>query len=148
MATRKCNKKKILVELFCIFECLLPPNSSNQSSHLSLFFKTKWKLITKSKKRGFRELFLPKNDFKTCSAVSQKTSRFWRPKNQPKIWSFVLNFFHMPFYIWTRHNITIIFGNIFFKVQQVLRVKFIKKSIKKAKKLNSTIFWAFYFWKC
>ena len=26
--------------------------------------------MIKSKKGGFRELFLPKNDFKTCSAVN------------------------------------------------------------------------------
>ena len=41
-----------------------------QSSQLSWFLKTKWKTITKSKKGDFMELFLPKNDFKTCSAVN------------------------------------------------------------------------------
>ena len=31
-----------------------------------------WKTITKSKTGGFRELFLPENDFKTFSTVEKK----------------------------------------------------------------------------
>ena len=49
----------------------LSQNPTNQGSQLSLIFQTILKTIRKSKKQGgSRELFLPENDFKTCSAVN------------------------------------------------------------------------------
>ena len=53
------------------------------------------RLLENPKTGGSRELFLPENNFKTCSAVNfhKKTSRFWRPGNQPKTWSLHLIFF-------------------------------------------------------
>ena len=83
-------QKKLLAEIFCIFECLLvfPPNPSNQSSQLSWFFQTKWKTITKLKKTGgFRELIVPGNNLKICTAVNfpKRTFRFFRPGNQPRL---------------------------------------------------------------
>ena len=45
---------------------------------------------------GFRELFLPENDFKTSSGVNfphKKTSKILGPGNQPKSWNADLNFF-------------------------------------------------------
>ena len=44
MAAQKCLKKKMLTEIFCIFECLLTQNPTNS-----------------------RELFPPENDFQTSS---------------------------------------------------------------------------------
>ena len=35
MAAQKCKKKKILTEIFGIFECLLAQNPTNQDSQLS-----------------------------------------------------------------------------------------------------------------
>ena len=34
----------------------------------------------------------------------QKTSRFWRPENQPKTWNLDWFFFHLPFYTWTQYK--------------------------------------------
>ena len=46
------------------------------------------RLSQNPKTGGFRELILPGNDFKTCSAVNYpKKFRFWRPGNQPKKWN-------------------------------------------------------------
>ena len=59
------------------------------------------RLIEYQKAGGSRQLFLPENDFQTSSA---KTSWFWRPGNQPKTRNSDLNFFHIPFYIWTQYN--------------------------------------------
>ena len=44
------------------------------------------RLSQNPKTGGFRELLLAENGFKTCSTVNfaKKTSRFWRPENQPK----------------------------------------------------------------
>ena len=49
---------------------------------------TKWKTILsqKIKKGGFREFFLPKNGFKTCSAVNfPKQHACWRPGKHLKV---------------------------------------------------------------
>ena len=80
--------------------------------------------------RGSRELFLPENDFKTCSAVNF-------PKN--------IQILEAPGQRhektnW-RHEIQTLSSNY------VLRAKLKKNQLKKAKKLNSTIFWAWYSWK-
>ena len=50
MAAQKC-KNILLVETFCIFECLLAQNPTNQDSQLSWFFETIWKAISNSKNR-------------------------------------------------------------------------------------------------
>ena len=64
MAPQKC-KKKISQTFFCIFECLLPQNPTNQSStHLILQGQMEdYHRIQKP--RGSRELFPPEKDFKT-----------------------------------------------------------------------------------
>ena len=49
---KKINKqKKSLAEIFCIFECLLTQNSTNQGSQLSSFFQNILRTIKKSKNR-------------------------------------------------------------------------------------------------
>ena len=79
-----------------IFECLLTRNTTNQYS-LDSSITYGW-LLENLKARGFRELFLPANDFKTCYTVNF-------PKKIPdfghleKTWnSHLIIFFHMPFY--------------------------------------------------
>ena len=52
MAAQKRKKKtKKTAEFFCIFECLLPQNESNESSLLPWFFQIMWKTIKKPKSR-------------------------------------------------------------------------------------------------
>ena len=56
------------------------------------------RLLKNPKTGDFRELFLPENDFRTCSAVNfsttkKKTFRFCRPGNQPNNVKFRLEFF-------------------------------------------------------
>ena len=63
-------KKKLLVEIFGIFECILTQNPSNQDSQLSWLFQTIWNSVRKSKNMGSRELFMQKNDFKICSSAN------------------------------------------------------------------------------
>ena len=73
-----------------IFECLLTRNTTNQYS-LDSSITYGW-LLENLKARGFRELFLPANDFKTCYTVNfpKKNSRFWTPGKDMK---FTLDFF-------------------------------------------------------
>ena len=59
------------------------------------------RLYQNPKEGGFRELFLPENDFKTCSAVkfpkNMQILETWKPTKDMK---FELEFFFdMPFYI-------------------------------------------------
>ena len=80
MAAKKC--KNIFWEkcfAFLNVYCLKALNSLD-------FSRPNRILPQKPKTGGFKELFLPENNFKTCFAVnfSKKTSRFWRPENQPK----------------------------------------------------------------
>ena len=64
------RKEKISAEIFGIFDCLLPQNPSNQSALPSWLFKTKWKTKSQNPKTGgSSEIFLPENDFKSCSRV-------------------------------------------------------------------------------
>ena len=44
IVAQKC-KKKAFGRIFCIFECLLPQNPTNQGSQLSWFLETIWKTI-------------------------------------------------------------------------------------------------------
>ena len=71
---------------FLHFECLVPQNLSIIKALKSLDSSISNGRLSQNPKKGhFRELFLPKNDFKTCSAVDfpKKTSRSLRPRNQP-----------------------------------------------------------------
>ena len=69
MAAQKV-KKTFSAEIFGIFECLLPQNPSNQSSYSIDSSRPNGRLSHNPKTGSFRELFLPENDFKTCSAVN------------------------------------------------------------------------------
>ena len=61
-------KKKSLAEFFCIFECLL---TQNIKIHNSFDFSRLYRrLLGNSKTWGFSELFLPENDFETCSTAN------------------------------------------------------------------------------
>ena len=64
------KQEKMLTEILGIFECLLTENLTNQDSQFSWLFQTLWKTVRKSKNMESRELFLPENDFKTCSKVN------------------------------------------------------------------------------
>ena len=67
----KCQKKN-LTETFCISECVLPQDPSNQALN-SLDSSWPNRGISKSPETGgFRKLFLPENDFQTCSTVNFK----------------------------------------------------------------------------
>ena len=55
---------------FLHFECLVPQNPSIIKALKSLDSSISNGRLSQNPKKGhFRELFLPKNDFKTCSAV-------------------------------------------------------------------------------
>ena len=78
-------------KLFFIFECLLPQKPSNPRR----------RLLENQKIGGSKELFLPENDYKNCSAENFPTNMHileaWKPTEDMNL---VLNFFrHMPFYI-------------------------------------------------
>ena len=109
MATQ--NYKNICQQkLFFIFECLLPQKPSNPISQLSWFSRPYGRLLENQKIGGSKELFLPENDYKNCSAENFPTNMHileaWKPTEDMNL---VLNFFrHMPFYIWTHYNIKIV----------------------------------------
>ena len=69
MTAQKC-KNKIWAEIFCIFECLLLKIHLIKALNSLDSSRPNGGLSQNSKTRGFRELFLPKNDSKTCSAVN------------------------------------------------------------------------------
>ena len=48
----KKTKKKLLTEIFSIFECLVTQNPSNQDSQLTWFFQIIWKTVRKSRNMG------------------------------------------------------------------------------------------------
>ena len=59
MAAQKRKKKKLLAEIFCIFECLLTQNPTNQI-HNSLDSSRPFERPSENKKIGALEkLFLP-----------------------------------------------------------------------------------------
>ena len=68
------------------------------------------RLLENIKTRGFREFFLPENDFKTllCSKFSKKHPVETNQRNQCETLSLI--FFHMPFYIWAQNNTKIVLG--------------------------------------
>ena len=66
----KTGKKKLLNEIFDIFECLPTQNPTNQDSQLSWFFQITWKNVRNKKIGGSRELLLPGNDFQTSSTAN------------------------------------------------------------------------------
>ena len=80
------GKKNFLAKIFCIFIThLIKALNSLDSSRLNR------RLSQNPNKGGFRELFLPKNDFKTFSVVNFPKKNFWRPGNQDM--KFRLDFF-------------------------------------------------------
>ena len=110
MAVRR--HKKIASRVFLHFWMAINPKLNYQDSQLYLFFLIIWKNITDLKTRGIRELFLPENDFKTCSTVNfQKKPQILEAWKPTKYIQFRLEFFyHMPFYIWAQYNIKIVIG--------------------------------------
>ena len=82
------KKKKLLAKIFCIFECLLTQNPTNQDSQLSWFFQKLWKVVRKSKTGGFWELFLlemiaelaPQNFFQKNIQILEA----WKPAGDMK----------------------------------------------------------------
>ena len=62
------QKKKSLAEIFCIFECLLTRNPTNQKALNSLDSSRPCGRLLENQKTGSsRELFLPAHDFQTSS---------------------------------------------------------------------------------
>ena len=74
--------KKLLAEIFCIFECLLTQNSTNQDS-------------SRPCGRLSRELFLPENDFQTSSIhkIFQKIIQILEASEPIEDMKFRLEFF-------------------------------------------------------
>ena len=79
MATQK--QKKLLAEIFCIFECLLTTNSTTRDSQL-LILPDHMEDYCKIKTRGFRELFMTEDNFQTSSALNfpkkHRISEAWK----------------------------------------------------------------------
>ena len=46
------KRKKLIPETFCIFECLLTQNTTNQDSQGSWLSQTIWKIVRRSKNMG------------------------------------------------------------------------------------------------
>ena len=87
MAARKYKKK--FWQKFVVFLIICYPKTHLVKALNSIdSSRPNRRLLQNPKTGGFRELFLPKSDCKTCFAVNfSKTSRFWWPENQ-----------NMPFY--------------------------------------------------
>ena len=68
MAAQEQTKKN-LGEIFGIFECQLLQNLSNQALNCLDSSRPNGR-ISQNLKTGFRDLFLPENNFKTCSIVN------------------------------------------------------------------------------
>ena len=69
---------------------MLTQNPTNQGSQFSSFLQIIWKTIRKFKTEGPRELVLPENDFKACSAVNF-------PNKHPDFGGLETNQRHMKF---------------------------------------------------
>ena len=86
-------KKKLLAEMFFIFEVLLTPKPTNQDSQLRIVPDRK-EDYEKNQKRDSRELFLPENDFETSSTLIFQNNiqilEDWKPTGDMK---FRLEFF-------------------------------------------------------
>ena len=139
------KKKKLVGIFFCIFECLLTQNPTNQGSQLSWFFQDIYKAITKCKTRELLGIISARKWYQNLlhSICYQKESRFWRPGNQWKTWNSDLNFFSNVLLhsnsIWYESYL----GHLvlaFSKYHEFWRQN-LKKSAKKAKKLDFMIFW-------
>ena len=85
MAAQK-RKKKLLAEVFLIFEHLLTQSQLIKIHNVLDSSRPYGRLLENKKSGGSRELFLPENDFQTSSTVNfpKKPTRFWRPGNLPK----------------------------------------------------------------
>ena len=64
------HTKNLSAETILHLWCLLPQNPSNPISQLSWFSRPNRRLLENQKVGGSKELFLPEDDFKTCSAVN------------------------------------------------------------------------------
>ena len=86
MAAQK-RKKKIRQKFLAFLNVYYPKTHLIKALYSLDSSRPNGRLSQNPKTGGFRELFLPENDFKTCSTInsSKKTTRFWRPGNQPKI---------------------------------------------------------------
>ena len=62
--------KKNLAEIFGIFECLLPQDPSNHALNCLDSSRPNGRISQNPKTGGLRDLFLPENNFKTCSTVN------------------------------------------------------------------------------
>ena len=78
--------KKNLVKFFCIFECLLTSNLTNQDSQLTWFFHNILKAIRESKNKGLKRIIFAGKWFQKLlhNKFSKKTSRLSRPGKQLK----------------------------------------------------------------
>ena len=86
--------QKLLAEFFLHFWMPINPKPNWLRLSTLLILTDHMEDYHKIQKQCFRELFLPENDFKTCSTVNfPKKSRFWRPRNQPKTSSLDLHLF-------------------------------------------------------
>ena len=112
-------------------------NSLNSSRRYGRLFENK-------KKERLGNYFC----LKMISKFSKKTSTFQRPRNQPKTWNSDLtwNFFAHALLHMNLIQYKNCFGHLI-ETSPSFECKIIKKSSKKAKKLNFTIFWVLRFWK-
>ena len=113
MVAQKCQKRKtMLAETLCIFQHLLTQNPTCHGSPLSWFFQTILKnlierLLENPKTEVSRELFLPKNNFKTCYTVSFliKHPDFGGLETNQRYEIQTLILFYMPLHIYELNNI-------------------------------------------
>ena len=133
-----------------VFSCVYYPKTQLIKALYSLDSSSRpnGQLSQNPKTGGFKELFLSENDFKTCSTVNfpEKHPDFGgleaNQRHEIQTWIF----FHMAFYIWTRQCFQPQIGTSL-NCNRIWGQNF-KNSWKGFKKLNSTIFWALYFFKC
>ena len=85
MASQK-HTKKMLAEIFCIFECLLTQNPILALNFLDSS-RSYGRLLENPKLGASRKLFLPQNDFKTSSTESF-------PKKHPNFGGLEMNQIH------------------------------------------------------
>ena len=85
MATQK--QKELSGNFFAFSNASYPKTHLIQSLNSLESSRPYERLLENQKTGGSKELFLPKNDFQNSSTkiFSKKTSRIWRPGNQPKI---------------------------------------------------------------
>ena len=116
-------------------------------------FRPYRRLLENQKTGGSRELFLPENDFQTRSTkyFLKKPSDFGgletNRRHEIQTWIFFHKIFFL-FYILTHYHKNC-FGHLARSSSKCHKFwgQNKRKSARKAKKTNFTIFWALYFWK-